>query len=80
MPRQSDMPDITPAQTVASQEFRGVQFYPKQRLVEIRTRRSNLAIADEVTVISYDVLEGLFLALLTMQLQARGITLGLQPN
>jgi hypothetical protein len=62
---------------IDKQQLKGVQLYPNQQLVEIRTR-AKFAITDNVSVVSWDVIEGLFLTILQMRLASRGLHVGLQ--
>lgn len=64
--------------TVTPQELRAVNLYPHQRLIEIKTR-GPLAIHDSQCVVSYDVIEGMFLTLLQIRMHERGQSVALQP-
>jgi hypothetical protein len=56
-----------------------VQLFPAQGLVQIDTR-APLAIGTHATVLSFDIVEGIFLTVLQMRLAARGLVVGMQAQ
>lgn len=60
-------------------EIKNVQLFIQEQVVQINTR-APLAIRDTVTVLPWDVVEGIFLTVLQMRLQQRGIVMGLQQT
>lgn len=65
--------------TVKAQELVAVNLFPHQGQVQFFTRTSPLDVRAQETVISFDVIEGLYLSLLQMRLAARGQAIGLRP-
>lgn len=55
---------------------KSVNLHPAHELVEIHTRPL-MALRDEVTVLPFTVIEGMFLTILQMRLNARGVGVAL---